>query len=181
MTYVFNVWIPFLPPGINQQYGRSKIGRVYLKPGARVWKSHAAIVVGARAGLIDWKDCDKPFSIKIYVVGSKSDADAYIKTVIDTVCTKLGFDDKRIASQSSEKCKLQFVRDMYCSEEIERIKKEKENRIAMGPEGDDYFKEYITSVYDKNMEVFLQKMNDTKTIDGIKQGVYVKLFPAEEI
>ena len=50
MTHKFTVWIPLLPPGINRQYGTSKSGHIFLRSDARVWKSHAAIIVGARAG-----------------------------------------------------------------------------------------------------------------------------------
>ena len=151
-TDIFDVWIPSLPPGINRQYGRARNGHVYLKPAARVWKQYASIIVGARAGAIDWQDCGGLFNFEMYIVGSRSDADAYVKTVLDTVTEKLGFDDSRVISQRSTKCSISVVRDMYKSYEAERRNNRKVSCLSLIWEIEDYC---------------------------TKSGIYVILYPAE--
>lgn len=120
-TSEFFVLIPFLPPGINAQYTRHKYtGQVILTTKARKWKQDAALVIGARVGLLGWEVEDGLYDIEILVGGSRADADAYEKTVVDTVTQKLGFDDRRIRKAASEKMKVRKMLARYYAEEIDR-------------------------------------------------------------
>ena len=112
---MFDCWIPFLPPGINCQYGHSRYGKWYLTPRARKWKQDASIFIGARAGQLSWQDCGKRYIFEMTVCGSRADADAYIKTVVDTVTSKLGFDDRRICEVTARKRPLpEMRRELNC-------------------------------------------------------------------
>ncbi len=120
-TFDFFVLIPFLPPGINAQYTRHKYTRqVILTTKARRWKQDAALEIGARAGLLGWEASEGRYDIEILVGGSRSDADAYVKTVVDTVTQKLGFDDRRVRKVMSEKVKGKKLWARYVWEEIAR-------------------------------------------------------------
>ena len=97
----FECWIPLLPPGINRTYGKGR-GRVYLTHEARAWSKGAALVIGAEAGKIGWKDYGGEYEIQITMYGSRLDVDAPVKLILDTVTRKLGFDDSHVIMQSSK-------------------------------------------------------------------------------
>ncbi len=118
----FFVLIPFLPPGINAQYTRHRYtGQTILTTKARKWKQDAAMVIGARAGLLGWEVGEGKYDIEILVGGSRSDADAYVKTVVDTVTQKLGFDDRRVRKVTAEKVKSKKMLEWYMNEEMSRL------------------------------------------------------------
>ena len=97
-----DIFIPLNPPGINQTYGYGQ-GRVYMTDVARSWSEGAAFIVGSEAGMQNWEDIFDYYQIFIKFNNWNLDVDAPIKLVIDTVTRKLGFDDKRILRQCSEK------------------------------------------------------------------------------
>ncbi len=133
-TSDFFVFIPFLPPGINAQYTRHKYtGQRILTTKARKWKQDAAMVIGARAGLLEWEVDEGKYDIEILVGGSRADVDAYEKTVVDTVTQKLGFDDRRVRKVMSEKVKGKKLWARYVQEETART------GVPMGAEMDDTY------------------------------------------
>lgn len=94
------IWIPLLPPGINQTY-RIGNGHMYKSREANDWAADAAMVIGSAA--VDWVDESEYYEICIELHNDRHDVDAPIKLVIDTVAAKLGFNDNRIMKQCSEK------------------------------------------------------------------------------
>jgi hypothetical protein len=108
--YSLNVFIPLIPPGINQTYGlgyatnydlientfiRRQRAKMFKNKEADEWADGASKIIGAKAGEIDFKP--SPYmAIDIILQKCKHDADAPIKLIIDTVSKKLGFDDKII-------------------------------------------------------------------------------------
>lgn len=102
------IWIPLLPPGINASYGvgnRKGKADMYKTNEALIWQRGAALIIGSEAARQNWADDSKYYEIVIKFSNWNMDADGPIKLVIDTVATKLGFNDKRILKQSSEKIK----------------------------------------------------------------------------
>lgn len=100
------IYIPICPPGINETYKVGKSGNkghLYKSARANKWAEDAGLIIGAEAGKQEWKDTSKYYSIYIRFSNFRQDVDAPIKLVIDTVTAKLGFDDKRIVKQCSEK------------------------------------------------------------------------------
>lgn len=105
---IFECFIPNLPPGLNQTYGVTSVGgkaRMYKNPVALQWAEKASLVIGAKAGEIDWKDDSKEYEIIIQFNNWRMDTDGPVKLVQDTLATKLGFNDKKITKQSSERTK----------------------------------------------------------------------------
>ncbi|MBE3049043.1 hypothetical protein IMZ48_42400 [Candidatus Bathyarchaeota archaeon] len=130
----FFVLIPFLPPGINAQYIRHRYtGQIILSTKAREWKKNAAMVIGARAGVLGWEVGEGQYDIEILVGGSRSDADAYVKTIVDTVTQKLGFDDRRVRKVTAEKVKGKKLWARYVLEETTRTD------TSLGSELDDVY------------------------------------------
>lgn len=161
---LFFLWIPFLPPGINSQYTRSRgTGRVILTLPARIWKDHAAVMIGARAGELLWEQTSDKYAIEIYVVGTRADADAYIKTVIDTVTKKLGFDDKLIVRLKSGKMKLPDVKEMYLRDDAQWW-------AGRGLDGSEFGVERYLNAIRKATE---------SCFDNVRSGIYVRLYPVE--
>lgn len=144
----FFVFIPFLPPGINQQYMRSyTTGRPVLTKKAREWKENASLVVRNRANLLDWKCDAKKYSFDIFVGGARADVDAYVKTVIDVVSTCLGFDDRCLSSVSVKKLRFRKLLDLYVYDERKRIESSGFNEIN----------------------------NMWRNLDGVNNGIYVRV------
>ncbi len=105
MSYL-KIWIPLLPPGINESYGvvnRRGKADMYKTEKALIWQQGAALIIGAEAGRQGWVDDSRYYEIKITLQNSNHDEDASVKIVQDTVAEKLGFNDKRIMEQSSRK------------------------------------------------------------------------------
>ncbi len=98
----FDVWIPVLPPGINQTYKTTKIGGFYKSEIATEWQEKSALIIGSKAAELDFEPYGN-YSIYVEIHNSKADVDASIKLIIDTITQKLGFDDKHIIMQSSIK------------------------------------------------------------------------------
>ena len=96
------VFIPMLPPGLNQTYKTGK-GNFYKSSEAKEWQAQAALLIGAEAGHQNWVDDSKFYEVELTIQNSRHDTDAFIKLVIDTLAQKLGFDDKRIKKITSEK------------------------------------------------------------------------------
>lgn|SRR3990167_2748166 len=96
------IWIPLLPPGINETY---LIGNkhFYKSEKAKRWEEDAAYIIGSEAQ--EWEDKSEWYGINITLCNSNYDVDSSIKIVIDTISRKLGFNDKRILKQCSEKVK----------------------------------------------------------------------------
>lgn len=92
----FDVFIPIAVPGINTQYRRGLHGKVFKAKPHKLWAKQAALIIGARAGELGWRDEGSQYDIEITVFNSRLDADAPVKLIIDTVTQKLGFDDSRI-------------------------------------------------------------------------------------
>jgi Holliday junction resolvase RusA-like endonuclease len=101
------VEIPALPPGINSQYavgrGRGDKGKahVYLTEYANTWSAKAALIIGAKAGLVGWYHRFTSYGLLLIFSGSGLDVDAPVKLVMDTLTRKLGFDDSLIVEQAS--------------------------------------------------------------------------------
>lgn len=105
MSYL-RIWVPILPPGINQSYGvvnRQGKGDMYKTQDALIWQAGAALIIGSEAAQQNWMDDSKFYEIKITLYNSRHDVDANLKIVLDTVAEKLGFNDKKIVEQSSKK------------------------------------------------------------------------------
>jgi Holliday junction resolvase RusA-like endonuclease len=103
---IFEVFIPLLPPSINELYNYGK-GNVYVSEKATDWAIDAALIIGSAAGTIGWEDTSEYYEIEMWFSNFRMDADAPVKWAIDVLTRKLGFDDKRIIRQCSEKCKLE--------------------------------------------------------------------------
>lgn len=132
----FYVFIPMLPPGINNQYMPSyTTGRPVLTSKARDWKNKAALIVSARAGELDWKADASKYTLEIVVGGSRSDVDAYSKTVIDVVTKCLGFDDKYVTGYSQKKERFRKVLDRYTYEETRRVSENRMNEVWRSLDG----------------------------------------------
>lgn len=102
------IWIPLLPPSLNETYGvvnRAGKGDLYKNESALIWQTGAALIIGSEAAQQNWVDDSKFYGIKVTLQNSRTDVDASIKLIIDTIATKLGFNDNRILEQSSRKIK----------------------------------------------------------------------------
>ena len=108
MSKELSIFIPLLPPGINQTYGIKidKAGKpsMYKRPKAITWSVDASLIIGAKAAEVDF-EFSKYYEIYIEFNNWRMDVDAPIKLIIDTVSQKLGFDDKYILKQTSVKKK----------------------------------------------------------------------------
>ncbi len=104
----FDVFIPVLPPGINATYKTTKQGGFYKSKAAKEWQAKAALIIGSQAAELDWKHESSHYSIEIFLYEWHGDVDACVKLVIDTVSQKLGFDDKLIVKQCSEKIENKY-------------------------------------------------------------------------
>lgn len=105
------VWIPVCPPGLNETYiiGKNRKtgkGWLYKSEEANDWSAKAALIVGFEAAQQGWADESRYYEISIKFSNFRQDVDASVKLVIDVVSQKLGFNDKRIMKQCSEKVKL---------------------------------------------------------------------------
>lgn len=104
------IFVPLLPPGLNQSYGIGKTdedkGFLYKTSPASQWAEQAALIIGSEAGIQEWVDDAEYYEIIIKFSNFRQDVDAPLKLVIDTISQKLGFNDKRIMKQCSEKVKL---------------------------------------------------------------------------
>lgn len=94
------IWIPILPPGLNQTYKTGK-GHFYKSEEAKSWENDAALIIGSEAG--DWVDDSEFYEINLTLQNSRHDVDAYTKLVTDCLCHKIGINDNRILKQCSEK------------------------------------------------------------------------------
>lgn len=91
------VWVPLLPPGINATYGIRRGGRgLYKTQKAVDWQNDAALLIGSKAGEVGWEDHGGDFQLSYTLSQARTDLDASIKLIGDTVAEKLGFNDKRI-------------------------------------------------------------------------------------
>lgn len=100
------IWIPIVPPGVNQTYGvncKSK-QKVYKTPAAKQWENDAIMPIRSAANSNDFRIDPKNdrLNISILMLGSGHDVDAPIKMIIDTVARVLGFDDKIVMHVSSD-------------------------------------------------------------------------------
>lgn len=96
------IWIPLLPPGINETYKIGN-GHLYKSEKAKSWENDAALIIGSEAQ--DWMDDSEFYEIDIILQNTRTDVDASIKLMIDVLSNKLGFNDNRILRQCSEKVK----------------------------------------------------------------------------
>lgn len=102
----FSIFIPLNPPGLNGTYQISSASgkaHMFKSSEANLWATQAALLIGAKAGEVDWKDDSQFYEISIKFTNLRQDSDAPIKLIIDTLSQKLGFNDKRIMKQCSEK------------------------------------------------------------------------------
>jgi Holliday junction resolvase RusA-like endonuclease len=98
------ILIPTLPPGANRTYQRTRNG-IAITPAARRWDEDAALIIGAKAGLVGFKpDLTADYQIVIRWGGGRHDADAHLKLVQDCVTRKLGFDDRQISACVIQRC-----------------------------------------------------------------------------
>lgn len=113
---VFQVQIPTTPPGINQTYkvsqkwGVDKKGKkvkkafMYKDSSALEWAQGAALIIGAEAGVQDFQfNIKSKYKIQIDFASKGYDVDAPLKLILDTLCQKLGFDDKHISETTIKK------------------------------------------------------------------------------
>jgi hypothetical protein len=100
----FKVFIPVMPPGINETYGvncKSK-RKVYKTPVAKQWQVDAIMPIRTAANIAEFFiDKDDKLSIYITIFGSKYDVDAPIKLIIDTIADTLDFNDKIVSNVES--------------------------------------------------------------------------------
>lgn len=99
---IFEIFIELIPPSINQTYKCGK-GRFYKSQIAKDWQTDAGMIIGAKAGEIDWQDNSEWYWIDIWVFSMRMDEDAVLKLTQDTLTQKLGFDDKKIIDASIHK------------------------------------------------------------------------------
>jgi Holliday junction resolvase RusA-like endonuclease len=102
----FSVFIPCLPPGINQTYKTTKNGGFYKSDEAKVWQDEASKIIGAKAGELDYcfpADAEYKFELDFYFQRPNADIDRSIKVLLDTCAEKLGFDDKRVMEVNLKK------------------------------------------------------------------------------
>ncbi len=99
---ILTVFIPILPPGLNQTYKIGN-GNFYKSYEAKRWQAQAALIIGEAAGYQNWIDDSKFYELELTIQNSNHDTDAYIKLVMDTLTKKLGFNDKRILKIVVEK------------------------------------------------------------------------------
>lgn len=76
---------------------------MYKSSQALEWEQSAGLVIGAKTGEIGWEKTAEYYQIEIKFNNWRMDADGPVKLIIDTVTRKLGFDDKFIRRQCSEK------------------------------------------------------------------------------
>lgn len=99
MSNTFEVFIPILPPGVNETYGvnRSHKRPVFKKAEAVQWQDGAAKAIGAAAGEQGFIfGPEDTFAVRLEFHKSNYDVDAGVKITIDTLAQKLGFNDNRI-------------------------------------------------------------------------------------
>jgi Holliday junction resolvase RusA-like endonuclease len=106
----FDVFIVVLPPGINKTYAstinpKTNKSRIYKTKEAKEWSEKAALIIGSRAAELDFVPSGE-YKLVITTHGSKMDVDAPIKLIQDTLCEKLGFDDRLISEVEAKKDKL---------------------------------------------------------------------------
>jgi len=93
------VFIPYVPPGINKQYGYAR-GHTYLTKEARDWRTKAGLLIGSCAGQNNWRHNVKSYDLEVEWWGRKHDEDAHLKIIQDTLALKLGFNDKIVKKAS---------------------------------------------------------------------------------
>ena len=86
--------IPGSIVGVNQTYKRGK-NSFYKSTEAKNWQLGASHIIGSISGVTGWED-NSDFYQLIIIHKSQHDIDAPVKLAIDTLCLKLGFNDKRI-------------------------------------------------------------------------------------
>lgn len=94
----FEVWIPALPPTTNMAY-RIGRGRMYISKEGKEWSEKAALIIGVKHGEDphEWKGKDLQVTFTFYGPHPlRWDVDGRIKTTLDTLATKLGFDDRYV-------------------------------------------------------------------------------------
>ncbi|RJQ27299.1 hypothetical protein C4577_01655 [Candidatus Parcubacteria bacterium] len=106
---ILKIFIPDLPPGLNESYGIYSVtnkAHMYKTAKATGWSEKASLIIGARAGEEGWEDIEEAYEIYMGICGSKADVDAPVKLIMDTVSKKLGFNDNKFYKQTSEKIKV---------------------------------------------------------------------------
>ena len=92
----FRLFIPVLPPGINQTYKVSKFGGFYKSEAAKSWerevRQHFELALDEQG----FSDSSDYYQVEITWAGSRHDADAFMKITIDTLAFELGINDNRI-------------------------------------------------------------------------------------
>lgn len=78
---------------------------MYKTAKALIWQQGAALIIGSEAGNQGWVDNSKYYELEIKFSNWNMDEDGPVKLVQDTIAEKLGFNDKRILRQCSEKIK----------------------------------------------------------------------------
>lgn len=99
------IFIPLLPPGLNATY-RISGSRLYKSEEATAWENDAALIIGSEAARQEWADNSEFYQIEIKFSNWRQDVDAPVKLILDCISQKLGFNDKRIMKQCSEKVNL---------------------------------------------------------------------------
>lgn len=111
----FEVFIPVLPPGINDTYkpSKTKEGKpyIYKNPKAKKWQADAALLIGSAANVAEFVPSDR-IKIDITTQGANLDVDAPAKLVIDTIAEKLGFNDKVVEDVNLIKKPLRYNPDI---------------------------------------------------------------------
>lgn len=133
---VFQVQIPTTPPGINQTYkvsqkwGFDKKGKkvkkafMYKDASALEWAKGAALIIGAEAGVQNFQfNIKSKYKVEFDFAAKGYDVDAPLKLILDTLCQKLGFNDKYISEttiRKSSKVQEGIIIKLY-EEKNERI------------------------------------------------------------
>lgn len=95
---VLDVDIPLEPPGINQTYKITCVSgkaRMYKSKKAKTWATDAALIIGS-GGRDFTFNIKSDYLVKIDFAAKGYDVDAPVKLILDTLCQKLGFNDKYI-------------------------------------------------------------------------------------
>lgn len=102
-TKLVRIDIPFLPPGINSNYGFGN-RKVYKTRETTDWSEKAGLIIGSTINASGWNYQEgREYGLVLIWSGTKLDVDAPVKVIMDTITRKIGFDDKHIKYVSSHK------------------------------------------------------------------------------
>ena len=103
----FEVWIPALPISTNCAY-KIRRSRMYISAEGKHWAEKAALIIGAKHGRNPQEWRNKELRVSLVFFDNHPlcwDVDGRIKITLDTLASKLGFDDRYIMELDAKKQK----------------------------------------------------------------------------